>query len=164
MIIQAVDDQLKLKITIAETHEGFREYSIIQPVSSTQQLNDVYLGHIEEYHYVSTLPSTSGFVEICPEQSTQSSQLKQKRTQYMNKLMKQKQANETQSPEDKEKRQVYAKEYGKGEQASESSQPSALSIEAKQKKRLYAKGYMKRKRASESSQPSILSIEAKQKK
>jgi hypothetical protein len=47
MIIQAVADQLKLKITIAErTHEGFREYSIIQPVSSTQQLTHVYLGHI----------------------------------------------------------------------------------------------------------------------
>ena len=122
------------------------------------------MGHIEEYHYVSTLPSTSGFVEICPEQSTQSCQPKQTRTQYMNKLMKQKQANETQSPEDKEERQVYAKEYRKGKQASESSQPSALSIEAKQKKRLYGKEYMKRKRASESSQPSTLSIEAKQKK
>jgi hypothetical protein len=162
MIIQAVADQLKLKITIAETHEGFREYSIIQPVSSTQQLNDVYLGHIEEYHYVSTLPSTSGFVEICPEQSTQSSQPKQTRTQYMNKLMKQKQANETQSPEDKEKRQVYAKEYRKGKQASESSQPSALSIEAKQKKQLYAKEYMKRKHVSIEAKQ--LSIEAKQKK
>ena len=109
MIIQAVADQLKLKITIAETHEGFREYSIIQPVSSPQQLTHVYLGHIDEYHYVSTLPRTSmsGFVEIYSEQSTQSSQPKQTRTQYMNKLMKQKRANETQlSPEAKEKRRI----------------------------------------------------------
>jgi hypothetical protein len=166
MIIQAVADQLKLKITIAETHEGFREYSIIQPVSSTQQLTHVYLGHIDEYHYVSTLPctSTSGFVEIYPEQSTQSSQPKQTRTQYINKLMKQKQANETQSPEAKERRRVYAKEYRKRKRASESSQPSTLSIEAKQKKRLYAKQYRKQKQDSESSQPSTLSIEAKQKK
>ena len=91
MIIQAVADQLKLKITIAETHGGFPEYSIVQPVSSIQQLTDVYLGHIDEYHYVSTLPCTSmsGFIEINPEQSTQSSQPKQTRTQYMNKLMKQ---------------------------------------------------------------------------
>jgi hypothetical protein len=80
----------------------------------------------------------------------------------MNKLMKQKQANETQSPEDKEKRQVYAKEYRKGKQASESSQPSALSIEAKQKKQLYAKEYMKRKHVSIEAKQ--LSIEAKQKK
>jgi hypothetical protein len=166
MIIQAVADQLKLKITIAETHEGFCEYSIIQPVSSTHQLTHVYLGHIDEYHYVSTLPCTSmsGFVEINPEQSTQCSQPKQTRTQYMNKLMKQKRANETQSPEAKEKRRVYAKEYRKHKQASENPQPSTLSVEAKQKKRLYTREYMKRKRANESSQPSTLSIEAKQKK
>ena len=148
IIIQAVADQLKLKITIAETHEGFREYSIIQPVSSIQQLTHVYLGHIDEYHYVSTLPCTSmsGFVEINPEQSTQSSRPKQIRTQYLNKYMKQKRANETQSPEAKEKRRVYAKQYRKRKQASESSQPSTLSIEAKQKKRLHAKEYRKQKR------------------
>jgi hypothetical protein len=51
-IIQAVADQLKLKITIAETHGGLPEYSIVQPVSSIQQLTDVYLGHIDEYHYM----------------------------------------------------------------------------------------------------------------
>ena len=166
MIIQAVADQLKLKITIAETHEGFREYRIIQPVSSTQQLTHVYLGHIDEYHYVSILPCTSmsGFVEINPEQLTQSSQPKQTRMQYMNKLMKQKRANGTQSPEAKEKRRVYVKEYRKRKRASENFQPSTQSVEAKQKKRLYTREYMKRKRANESSQPSTLSIEAKQKK
>ena len=56
IIIQAVADQLKFKIVIAETHEHFTEYSIVQTVSSTQQLTGVYLGHIDEYHYVSTLP------------------------------------------------------------------------------------------------------------
>jgi hypothetical protein len=133
MIIQAVADQLKLKITIAETHEGFCEYSIIQPVSSTQQLTHVYLGHIDEYHYVSTLPCTSMscFVEINSEQSIQSFQPKQTRTEYINKYMKQKRANETQSLEAKEKRRVYAKEYRKRKQANENSQPSTLNIEAK---------------------------------
>jgi hypothetical protein len=82
----------------------------------------------------------SGFVEIYPEQSTQSSQLKQTRTQYINKYMKQKRANETQSPEAKEKRRDYAKEYRKREQASESSQPSTLSYEAKQKGKAVRKG------------------------
>ncbi|CAB3991245.1 Hypothetical predicted protein, partial [Paramuricea clavata] len=127
---------------IEKTHEGFHEY-----------------------HYVSTLPCTSmsDCVEIYPEQSTQSSQPKQTRTQYMNKLMKQKRANETQSPEAKEKRRVYAKEYRKRKRASESSQSSTLSIEAKQKKRLYAKAYRKRKQVSQR-EFSTLSIEAKQKK
>ena len=31
----------------------------MQAVSSTQQLTDIYLGHIDEYHYVSTLPYSS---------------------------------------------------------------------------------------------------------
>ena len=56
IIIQAVADQLQLKLIIAETHEQFQEYSIVQPVLSTQQLTDIYLGHIDEHHYVSTLP------------------------------------------------------------------------------------------------------------
>ena len=43
MIIQAVADQLKLKIIIAETHEGFQEYSIIQPVSLTPQVTNVWV-------------------------------------------------------------------------------------------------------------------------
>ena len=34
MIIQAVADQLNLKIFIAATHDGFSEYSIIQPIGS----------------------------------------------------------------------------------------------------------------------------------
>ena len=39
-----------------QTHEHFSEYSIVQAVSSTQQLTEIFLGHIDEYHYVSTLP------------------------------------------------------------------------------------------------------------
>ena len=153
---------LKIKNQIAKINKR----GIIQPVSSTHQLTHVYLGHIDEYHYVSTLPCTSMscFVEINSEQSIQSFQPKQTRTEYINKYMKQKRANETQSPEAKEKRRVYAKEYRKRKQANENSQPSTLNIEAKGKKRLYAKEYRKHKRASESSQPSTLSIETKQKK
>ena len=57
IIIQAVADQLKLKIVIAEMHELFSEYSKVQAASSTtQELTEVYLGHTDEYHYVSTLP------------------------------------------------------------------------------------------------------------
>ena len=36
IIIQAAADQLQLKLIIAETHERFQEYSIVQPVLSTQ--------------------------------------------------------------------------------------------------------------------------------
>jgi hypothetical protein len=46
MIIQAVADQLKLRIIITETNEGFHEHSIIEDVSSMHTPTDVYLGHI----------------------------------------------------------------------------------------------------------------------
>lgn len=59
IIIQAVADKLKLKLIIAETDERFSGYSIVQAVSSTQQLTDIYLGHLDEYHYVSTLAYSS---------------------------------------------------------------------------------------------------------
>ena len=56
LIIQAVADQFNLRIVIAESHEYFHQFTIIRAVSSTQQPTDIYLGHIDEYHYVSTLP------------------------------------------------------------------------------------------------------------
>ena len=59
IIIQAVADQLQLKLFIVETHQEFQECTIIQPVSATQQLTDIYLAHIGEYHYVSTLLCSS---------------------------------------------------------------------------------------------------------
>jgi hypothetical protein len=59
IIIQAVADQLQLKLFIVETHQEFQECTIIQPVSATQQLTNIYLGHISEYHYVSTLLCSS---------------------------------------------------------------------------------------------------------
>ena len=53
IIRQAVADQLNLKIIIAETHDLFSEHIITQLIglSATQQVKDVYLGHINEYHY-----------------------------------------------------------------------------------------------------------------
>ena len=59
MVIQAVADQLNLRIVITETHEHFGQYSIIRAVSSMQPPTDIYLGHIDEYHYLSTLPYSS---------------------------------------------------------------------------------------------------------
>ena len=139
MIIQAVAEQLKLKITIAETHEGFNEYSIIQPVALTPQLTDVYLGHIEEYHYVSTLPCSlmSSLVAINFEKSCGAQANRkptQTRVQYMKKYMKQKRANEPQNHEAKEKKRQYMKEYRKRTQASEGTQPLRLHRLNKRKK------------------------------
>ena len=42
IIIQAVADQLQLKLIIAGAHERYQEYSLVQPVLSTQQVTDIY--------------------------------------------------------------------------------------------------------------------------
>ena len=151
IIIQAVADQLKLKIIITETHEGFSEYSIIQPVLSTQQLTNIYLGHIHEYHYVSTLLcfslssldchnelnspqvlNTSSIVDRCINQSISNT----------NETMNPDQS--TQSSQSKQEKREYMREYRKRKQARNSSQPSTKSTEAtKQKNRKYMKEYRK---------------------
>ena len=55
LIIQAVADQLNLRIVIAESNEHFAEYNIIRAVTPLQP-TDIYLGHLGEYHYLSTVP------------------------------------------------------------------------------------------------------------
>ena len=161
MIIQAVADQLKLKMTIAETHDAFSEYSIIQPVglSSTQQLKDIYLGHINECHYVSALPcsSKSGFVAIQATQFTRSFHSNETGMQYT-KIANVKQKTTTkQSPETKEKKRQYIREYRKRKRANNSCHAPAISREAKQKKRQYAKRYRKQKRLEFEPLPSLIS-------
>ena len=65
LIIQAIADQLNLRVFIIESHINFNQFNIIQAQSSMQSPTVIYLGHLDEYHYVSTLPcSTSTFSTI----------------------------------------------------------------------------------------------------
>ena len=59
LIIQAVADQLNLRILIAESNEHFAEFNMIKSVAPLQRPTDIYLGHIDECHYVSTLPCST---------------------------------------------------------------------------------------------------------
>ena len=59
LIIQAVADQLNLRILIAQSNEHFAQFNMIQAVTPLQPPTDIYLGHIDEYHYVSTLPCST---------------------------------------------------------------------------------------------------------
>ena len=62
LIIQAVADKLNLKIQITESHPNFAEFTIVEATSPQQQLRTIYIGHADEFHYVSTkqfLPSIS---------------------------------------------------------------------------------------------------------
>lgn len=55
IIIQAVANCLNLTINIAESLENFSPLTVINPVNTPRNSTQVFIGHIGEYHYVSTL-------------------------------------------------------------------------------------------------------------
>ena len=58
IVIQAVADSFNLNINIVESNEQFSEIIVIQAMNPVvQNVRSVYLGHIGEMHYVSTLPA-----------------------------------------------------------------------------------------------------------
>ena len=83
MVIQAVADQFNLRIVIAESHEYFRKYTIIQAVCSSQRPTEIYLGPLDEYHYVSTLPC-SPISDITHEQ--ESTEIRPKKRKNINRV------------------------------------------------------------------------------
>jgi len=54
IIIQAVTDNLKLKIHITESLPNFAELTVVEAATPQQQLSTIYIGHLDEFHYVST--------------------------------------------------------------------------------------------------------------
>lgn len=59
VIVQAVAESQNLRIHIVESHENFAHTTLIEPIHLSQQLPvTIYLGHVNEVHYVSTVPYT----------------------------------------------------------------------------------------------------------
>jgi len=56
IIIQAVANCLNLSIHIAESNPTLSPVTVVEPVNVTSALN-IYIGHIGEFHYVSTVES-----------------------------------------------------------------------------------------------------------
>ena len=180
MIIQAVADQFNLRIIITETHEQFSQFSIICAVSLTRPPTDIYLGHIDEYHYVSTLPYPS-MSEISHNELLNSSEvLKSKNVEKnIEKNINEKNKNETTTHNLTRNsymtRNFYMKEHMKRKRSTEETlvkqknneemkkymrhKRSNNSLQFKHKTSQYMKEYMKSKRASEPDSP-----QAKQKK
>ncbi|CAH3155355.1 unnamed protein product, partial [Pocillopora meandrina] len=55
IIIQAVANCLNLSIHIAESFETFAPVTVVQAVNVTGEYTNIYIGHISETHYVSTV-------------------------------------------------------------------------------------------------------------
>ena len=60
LIVQAVAESRHVNIYIIESHENFAEVTLIEPNHLPQQPpTTLYLGHVNEVHYVSTVPYSS---------------------------------------------------------------------------------------------------------
>ena len=95
IIIQAVADTMNLKIHVIKSSERFAEITIIEGTDLMQNPRSIYLGHIGELHYVSTLPvlSETSVMQIVIDTSHVNAMLnrscgtgvKEKRSTYMKK-------------------------------------------------------------------------------
>ena len=63
LIIQAIADKHNLKIHIIESNPNFTEFTIVQAVNPVDEVRPIYIGHLNEYHYVSSLPLTQSLLE-----------------------------------------------------------------------------------------------------
>ena len=63
LIIQAIADKHNLKIHIIESNPNFTEFTVVQAVNSVGEVRPIYIGHLNEYHYVSSLPLTQSLLE-----------------------------------------------------------------------------------------------------
>ena len=67
IIIQAVADNLNLKIHITESLPNFAEFTVVEAATPQQQLRTIYIEHLDEFHYVSTkyiCPLKRGTLEV----------------------------------------------------------------------------------------------------
>ena len=74
IVIQAVADALNLTIHIIESNPGFASVTNISPVYSETDTNVINIGHLDETHYVSTVPfneEAMAYNTICNNQLAQ---------------------------------------------------------------------------------------------
>ena len=58
LIIQGVAESMNLIIHIVESHHNFAEKTIIHPLNCLRGARTIFIGHTEEYHYVSTVQAS----------------------------------------------------------------------------------------------------------
>ena len=94
IIIQAVANTNNLRINTTESALNFSESTIVRTVQNEPAERDIYIGHLDELHYVSTTPMTQS---VCGQISSKSTnktfskditQIKklEKRKEYMKKV------------------------------------------------------------------------------
>ena len=117
IIIQAVANTNNLQINITESAQNFSESTTVSSIcaeSETQRrdLRDIYVGHLEELHYVSTTPIRPTTQSISSEITYQTTSNKPK-TISQNSKSNKTSSKETASTKGLEKRKQYMREYMK---------------------------------------------------
>ena len=55
IIMQAIAETMNLRIYIAESSENFAEFTLVEPLNMSENCRSIYIGHIGEMHYASTV-------------------------------------------------------------------------------------------------------------
>ena len=100
LIVQAVANALGITLHIIESHQNFTERTIIEPAVTFQgEQRTIYLGHINEVHYVSTVPELfrTQITSSCStsiRESKSSSAIEYHKNDYFRTYMRKRRANE----------------------------------------------------------------------
>ena len=134
IIIQAVANANNLRIHITESAQNFTETTVVTSIYAQGNVRDIYIGHLDELHYVSTTPiEQSASQQIGNQTATdkqkpnpQNSQSNtnsnksensvsmkkiQKRKEYMKEYMKKRRSNTEFKKKESERKKSYNKKY-----------------------------------------------------
>ena len=111
IIIQAVANKHNLRINITESAPNFSESTTVSSICTGSQTRQrsIYIGHLDELHYVSTTPITQSISTQLINRTTSDKPKEISRNSQSNKTS----LKETTSMKNAEKRKQYMKEYMK---------------------------------------------------
>ncbi|KAL9956871.1 hypothetical protein ACROYT_G038421 [Oculina patagonica] len=135
IIIQAVANSLNVTINIIESNVNFSPITVVHPVNTNADTTNIYIGHIQEYHYVSSVLALNSNTS----EMTSENRLIQKSVSSREDQVEQYQ--ETQLPQ-KDHGDLVNKEEDNRKRANESETNKA------EKRKVSKREYMRKKRAS----------------
>ena len=123
MVIQAVANTNNLRIHITESATGFSESTVVTSIYADlglgRNVRDIYIGHLDELHYVSTTPTAQSVSQQVQNEkankrrsnaNSKNTQTKS-RKEYMREYMMKKRKNENFQKKENERKKTYNKTY-----------------------------------------------------
>ena len=137
IIIQAVADAMNLMIHIIESNENFTEITVVETANVIQNPRSIYIGHIDEMHYISTVAALSERSSNVNSSKSNTNNCKRKCNDEMENQNKQLSGSivESQSPADNER-------------SNERAIPKETAASISKKRKIQKANYMKQYRAN----------------